>query len=152
MSFFSGISDAQSSRGNALYYLPGRYRVRVIAHRQGEQFKSGDGFFVAEHEIVTSDNAQRPPGCVVSFFVSVPCDTRGVANLARRQYALADIKAYLEALTGQEIDDQSAAACVGEDNPCEGLEVDVIVREVPAKAKTVGEPPRVYTRFSWVKV
>jgi hypothetical protein len=152
MGKFTGMKDAKVGQGG-VYFLEGKYRVKVAKVFMLGSRKSGD-LFTVEAVILASTNPQRPVGLKGTWQVKMGQDM-----------SLPNIKGFLAACNGanpgndkevldcftdkagNDVSEETAEMAVGDDNPLAGVEVDLTVVMITTKGK--GLP---FSKHEWSPV
>lgn len=79
--------------GGGIYFGPGEYECRILAVKMVQTRNKGAAF-CAEHEVVSSTNAEHPAGTRINFFQLLTGE--------QADFAPMNIKEYLMAATGVE--------------------------------------------------
>lgn len=143
MGYFGKMKEA-SMTGGGVYFLEGIYRVRLVKVHMYSGRK-GDAFFIVEAEIIESNNPQRPVGMKCSQVIKMSQDA-----------ALGNIKAFLAAANGIDIDADGAMQVVQEEiteevaelavhasNPLAGIELKLQCTQIKTQAGND------FTRHDW---
>lgn len=137
MGAFSGIKNAKTTIGG-IYFLDGKYRVKVLAVKSDKNRK-GITYFVVECLILSSTCAERSVGMKVSWVVTADKDAF-LGNV--KQFA-----AECNDVDEESIDEADIDAMTDEkQNPAAGTIMDCTAATVPTKAG--GK----YTRVLWSRV
>lgn len=112
MGMFDGIEKVSSTSGGA-WLLPGQHLFKINALKQPSNLRAGN-CFIAELEVVESNNQEYSPGQSVSWIRNVT---------KHKEMALADIKGFLAAVANceeEQIDSAGATMAVSEQQPFAG--------------------------------
>lgn len=137
MGIFSGIEKAKATEGG-VYVLPGVYRFRILALKQGRA-RAGWNFFVAEFLVLESSNPDRPVGSVCSWMVKMD-----PANL---ETALGNIKRFASIATDTAvdlIDEPGLEMLTSAENPCAGVDIRCSAVNTLTRAK------KDFTKCTWL--
>lgn len=118
-SMFSGVESVQLNN-RAPYITPGLYLLRCKLNKQGTSRKKIP-FFVAEFEVLESNNPDHPAGSSVNWMIQFP-----PLDPDKCRMALGNVKSYASALmdtptsevTEEGLEDLTSAA-----NPAEGFKI-----------------------------
>lgn len=111
------IDDASMTQGG-VYLLPGEYKLKVREVKNGTAQSQGWDFFLAEVEVVESNNPDRPQGAVCEWMVAFK-------NAQYQDTYLANVKNFLWAafngfdssVTPEQITSKVWALAVSENQP-----------------------------------
>ena len=148
MGLFDNIKGARGTEGGQ-YFLPGTHLVRIQKCKQA-QTRMGKDFFVAECEIVETNNEDMKIGSSYSFFVlfdEYPELSLGnVADFMNAGMASYFIQNGEEVPEGFEVDTDVAEAIAGEENILVGtlLNVEAFIKQTRAGKD--------FTKFKWTPV
>lgn len=137
MSVFGKIAKAQVSLGGN-YLQPGIYLLYVDVLKLVETRK-GDDLYIAEFDILESNNPQQPAGSHASWASNLKYDA-----------SPGNVKAFLVGLTGvkeDEVDEEGVAASVSSENPYHGF----LIRAEGFNIKTQAQK-KDFTKFAWETV
>lgn len=157
MGMFDSVASAEVT-GGGVYFLPGKYRVRVAQVKAQRSQRSGKDFFVVECEILTSDNPERKAGSKASQVVDIG-NVMGPVNIKAFVAAASGHapdseglnEALIEtwgALTGTHLNvSQICERVVAADNPLEGVEINLECANI--KTRGTGKD---FTKHFWSPV
>ena len=122
MSFFGnmGSVDATAAGNRRPYFLEGTYKVRVV---KAAAFNSRTGipYFVAEAEILESNNPDRPAGMVCAQVIKLATDM-GPINVKRFIAAANGIDPNSQA-ANEEVNEDVCEYAVSDEQPLAGIEM-----------------------------
>jgi hypothetical protein len=130
MGLFSGVENEKPSEGG-VYFEPGQYVWRIDACKQGKN-RHGIGFAVVEGTILKSTNPERPPGMKCSWM-----------QMKGKEGWLGRVRGFAMEASGadlEEVDEAAVEAIFSDENPLDGVivNVDAFTTETKAKAKITG--------------
>lgn len=134
MGRFGGVEKAQPSEGG-VWVIPGVYDVEVLKCKAGTSRKKQD-FFVAELEVISSNNPERPVGSRMSWMATLKEDTP----------ALGDVRAFIATAEKTPLKDVTEEVCdyvVGEANPLKGKRLHLVATNI--KTRSGGD----FTKAQW---
>jgi hypothetical protein len=126
MGRFSDIGNAKYS-GGGVYLKDGSYRVQITEVRAGTA-RDGYDFFVVEFKIIESDNAERKPGMICTWFVALKKDTPALGNV-KQFVSLASLCPI------DEVDEPGCELIVSNAQPLAGTHMRVAVTTIKTKKK-----------------
>ena len=134
MGLFDGIENAPMG-GNWVYFLPGKYRIKVIKCFTMRSRKRDD-LFIVECEILESDCPERKIGMQASWCVNFKHDA-ALGNIKQFIAACNGIDPADEAAVNAEVSEEVCNYAVDEkDNPLAGIEVLLTAINTKTKEKT----------------
>jgi hypothetical protein len=92
MGIFGTVKDAKVI-GGGVYFLPGRYRVKVLVTKTIQSAQGKGVFAIHECEILTSTEPSRPPGSKASQVIPMSTGVMGPVNVRRFANALFELPA-----------------------------------------------------------
>jgi hypothetical protein len=132
MGLFDGIENAPMG-GNFVYFLPGKYRVKVIKCFTMRSRKRDD-LFIVECEILASDCPDRKPGMQASWCVNFKHDA-ALGNIKQFIAACNSIDPADEVTVNAEVSEEVCDYTVSDDNPLAGIEVNLTAVNTKTKEK-----------------
>lgn len=124
MGMFGGIEKAETSKGG-VYLLPGNYLLGLRAAKAGRSRNNVD-FFVAELEILASDNEERKVGSKVSWM-----------SMKNNDAFLGNVKAFAAAAFGipeEKVTEKKIEELISDDQPREGTQIKAQAQNVKTRA------------------
>lgn len=142
------INESSGTKGG-LYFEPGNYLARINRCRMIETREKHDAF-VAEFEVLESDNEDRPVGCKPALFVDMDGKFPELALGNVTDFVRAGL-ACCAAQNGEEhppiesigLDKETMKAVTGEDNILAGTFIQIYAFNKPTREG------RDFTRFDW---
>lgn len=127
MGAFSGIENTRTYK-NAPYLTPGQYElaIRSLSLIDSKK-KRGQVFFVAEFDVVSSNNGDFQPGALVSWLV----------DMDHGETALSNCKAFASAVLDcdeEEVNEAAMEKLVGPDQPASGIRVKANAFNIKTKS------------------
>jgi len=147
MGLFSGVANAEVT-GGGVYFLPGKYRVEIEAVKTVKSSKNGKAYWVNECLILESNCPERPAGTNASQVIEIgnvmgPINIKAFVAAATGIDPTADdvndlLIAEWEALTEVQmnIEEICEYVCDEEENPLQGLIMDLTTANVKTKKNT----------------
>lgn len=150
MAKFVGMKDAKVGAGG-VYFLEGRYRVKLVRAFMLQSRKSGD-LFTVEAMVVRSTCAQRPPGLKCSWQVKMGQDMAlpnikgflAACNGADPSNDL-EVQAAFTDANGQDVSEETAEMAVSDENPLAGIELDLEVVTIMTREKKLP-----FSKHTWM--
>ena len=118
MSMFAGIAEVDVKKKNR-YIEPGNYVVEISAVKSGTKNQTAQPYFVAELDIIESDNPDFAPGDTVTWMTMVH---------QYRRYFLEQVKGFVATTMDahpEEVTEEVMEYVVGEDQPLVGKKLSV---------------------------
>ena len=131
MGLFDGIEDAKAG-GGFIYFLPGKYRVKITKCIALQSRKRED-LFIVKTEILESDNPERKVGMQASWSVNFKHDA-ALGNIKGFVAACNGIDPADETAVNAEVNEEVCDYAVSEDNPLAGVEVNLTCVNKKTKA------------------
>ena len=121
MGMFAGVSEV-SVRTKNRYLEPGTYTVEISAIKSGRQNQTEKPYFVAELDILETDNEDFDIGETVTWMTMVH---------SYKKYFLEDVKNFVSTVLGVEAEEVTEEVCefvAGEEQPLVGKRLTVRTR------------------------
>ena len=149
MGKFGGMQEAKIGQGG-VYFLEGRYTVRVVKVFMLDSRRSGD-LFTIEAIILKSTCPQRPVGLKCSWQVKMGQDM-ALPNIKGFLAACAgadpsndlEVRAAFTDQDGRDISEETAEMAVSDENPLAGIDLDLVVVTISTKEKKMP-----FSKHSW---
>lgn len=151
MGVFKDIKEAKTPSGSGQVFLPGKFLLKLGACKLIESsVKRASTFFIAEFEVVESDNEKRKPGSSMSWVIDLTggkypdLSLGNVKNFLHVAYSSFMLQAGEEPPAEEDIDEKMSNDAVSEENPLCGVFVSA-----EAWNKQTRDKESEYTRVKW---
>ena len=118
MSVFAGIAEVEVKKKNR-YVEPGNYVAEIAVVKSGTKQQTNQPYFVAELEIIESDNPDFEPGDTMTWMTMVH---------QYRRYFLEQVKGFVATAMNadpEEVTEKVMEFVVGEEQPLVGIKLAV---------------------------
>lgn len=137
MGVFSGIKKVKPTEGG-VYFTDGNYIVEIVKCKQFKT-RAGEECFVADTLILVSDNPERKPGTLCSWYVKNIDD--------EETPAMGNVKTFMAIANGIDVNEVDEAGCemvVSDENPLAGT-----ILRVSASTTTTKHKKQPFTLVKW---
>lgn len=149
MGVFKDIKEAKTT-GSGQVFLPGKYLLKLNACKLIDSSVKASVFFIAEFEIVESDNEKRKPGGSMSWVIDLtggkfPSLSLGnVKNFLHVAYSSFMLESGEAPPEEEDINEEMSDNAVSEENPLCGVLIAAEAWNKPTRDKQSE-----YTRVKW---
>jgi hypothetical protein len=126
MGILSGLGSAETSF-RAPFLLEGTYILEVLMCK-ADVSRDGVPYFLAEFNILKSNNPERPPGTQAAWFVGIKKDTPALGNIRQFIAAASDVGV-------EDVDDAAGELVVSTGQPLAGNLVIATASNIKTKKK-----------------
>lgn len=141
----AGFDDAPMGTAG-VYLKPGSYLLKIIEAKNGHAQEGGFDFFVAEFEVMASDNPQYRPGMRVEWMVAfkVP-QYKKTYQADVKQFLFNAFRGFDQSVTQEQITNQVWALATSPQQPLAGKFIGATAVDKPKKTK----PGETFTKVTF---